>query len=55
MTIGSINPAAGWTVDKSEQSSDEIEVELRNGESEAELKVRINNGQVEVEIENKSS
>ena len=55
MTIGSINPGAGWTVDKSEQSSDEIEVELRNGDSEATLKVRINNGQVEIEIENKSS
>lgn len=55
MAIGSINPAAGWTVDKSEQSSDEIEVELTNGDAEAELKLRINNGQLEVEIESKSS
>lgn len=37
MTIGSINPAAGWTVDKADQSSNEIEVELKFGESEVEL------------------
>ena len=52
MTIGSINPAAGWGIEQSEQSNDEIEVELRNGDSEARLRVRINNGQVEVEIDN---
>ena len=51
MTLGSINPAAGWTIDKSEQKSDEIEVELTNGDSEAELKVKINNGVLEVEID----
>ena len=28
MSIGSINPAAGWAIEKSEQESDEIEVEL---------------------------
>jgi hypothetical protein len=54
MTIGAINPAAGWAVEKSEQQTDKIEVELRNGEAEAKLRVRINNGQLEVEIENKN-
>jgi frataxin-like iron-binding protein CyaY len=55
MTIGSINPAAGWTIEDSEQKSDEIEVELTNGDAEAELKVKINNGVLEVEIESKNS
>jgi frataxin-like iron-binding protein CyaY len=55
MTIGSINPAAGWTVERAEQKSDEIEVELANGDAEAELEVKINNGAVEVKIENKDS
>jgi frataxin-like iron-binding protein CyaY len=55
MTIGSINPAAGWTIEDSEQKSDEIEVELTNGDAEAELKVKINNGVLEVEIESKTS
>ena len=54
MTIGSINPAAGWAVENSEQQTDEIEVEFRNGEAEAKLRLRINNGQLEVEIENKN-
>ena len=51
MTLGMINPAGGWTVAKSEQTSDEIEVELTNGDAEAELKVKINNGVLEVEID----
>jgi frataxin-like iron-binding protein CyaY len=55
MTIGSINPAAGWTIEDSEQKSDEIEVELTNGDAEAELKVKINNGVLEVEIDSKNS
>ena len=55
MTIGSINPAAGWTIENSEQKSDEIEVELTNGDAEAELKVKINNGVLEVEIDSKNS
>ena len=54
MTIGSINPAAGWAVENSEQQTDEIEVEFRNGEAEAKLRLRIDNGQLEVEIDNKS-
>jgi frataxin-like iron-binding protein CyaY len=55
MTIGSINPAAGWTIEDSEQKSDEIEVELTNGDAEAELRVKINNGVLEVEIDSKNS
>jgi hypothetical protein len=55
MTLGSINPAAGWTIEKSEHKSDEIEVELTNGDAEAELKVKINNGVLEVEIDSKNS
>jgi frataxin-like iron-binding protein CyaY len=55
MTIGSINPAAGWTIADSEQKSDEIEVELTNGDAEAELKLKINNGVLEVEIDRKNS
>jgi frataxin-like iron-binding protein CyaY len=55
MTIGSINPAAGWRIEDSEQKSDEIEVELTNGDAEAELKVKINNGVLEVEIDSKNS
>jgi hypothetical protein len=55
MTIGSINPAAGWIIEESEQKSDEIEVELTNGDAEAELKVKINNGVLEVEIDSKNS
>jgi hypothetical protein len=54
ISIGSINPAAGWVVEDSEQKGDEVEVELTNGDSEARLRVRVNNGQLEVEIENKS-
>ena len=50
MTIGSINPAAGWIVDKSEQSSDEIEVELKLGEAEVELNLHITGGQLVVQI-----
>ena len=50
MTIGSINPAAGWTVDKSEQSSNEIEVELVLGEAEVELNLHITGGQLVVQI-----
>ena len=53
MTIGSINPAAGWAVENFEQQADEIEVEFRNGEAEARLRLRINNGQLEAEIENR--
>jgi len=55
MTIGSINPAAGWTIEDSEEKADEIEVELTNGDAEAELKVKINNGVLEVEIDSKNS
>ena len=55
MTIGSINPAAGWMIDDSEQKSDEIQVELTNGDAEAELRVKINNGVLEVEIDSKNS
>ena len=55
MTIGSINPAAGWMIEDSEQKPDEIEVELTNGDAEAELKVKINNGVLEVEIDSKNS
>jgi frataxin-like iron-binding protein CyaY len=54
MTIGSINPAVGWTIEDSEQKFDEIEVELTNGDAEAELKVKVNNGVLEVEIDSKS-
>lgn len=54
MSIGSINPAAGWTVVDTQQSSDEIEVEVRNGEQEIELKVEIEGGQVRVTLEHKS-
>ncbi|HSL24808.1 MAG TPA: hypothetical protein VLA54_00900 [Acidimicrobiia bacterium] len=54
MSIGAINPAAGWTVASSEQHGDEIEVELRNGEQEVELKVEIEGGQVRVAVEHKS-
>ncbi len=50
MTIGSINPAAGWIVDKSDQSSDEIEVELVFGEAEVELNLHITGGQLVVQI-----
>ena len=50
MTIGSINPAAGWTVDKSDQTSDEIEVELVFGEAEVELNLHITGGQLVVQI-----
>jgi hypothetical protein len=50
MTIGSVNPAAGWTVDKSDQSSDEIEVELVFGEAEVELNLHITGGQLVVQI-----
>jgi hypothetical protein len=53
MSIGAINPAAGWTVASSEQHGDEIEVELRNGEQEVELKVEIEGGQVRVAVEHK--
>jgi frataxin-like iron-binding protein CyaY len=55
MTIGSINPAAGWTIEDSEQKSDEIDIELTNGDGEAELRLKINNGVLEVEIDNKTS
>ncbi|HKY48792.1 MAG TPA: hypothetical protein VJQ79_12505 [Acidimicrobiia bacterium] len=55
MTLGSINPAAGWTIEDSEQKSDEIAVELTNGDAEAELEVKINNGVLEVEIDTKDS
>ena len=50
MTIGSVNPAAGWIVDKSEQSSNEIEVELKLGEAEVELNLHITGGQLVVQI-----
>jgi hypothetical protein len=50
MTIGSINPAAGWIVDKSDQSSNEIEVELVFGEAEVELNLHITGGQLVVQI-----
>lgn len=55
MTLGSINPAPGWTIGESEQKSDEIAVELTNGDAEAELEVKINNGVLEVEIDTKTS
>ena len=55
MTLGSINPAAGWTIEDSEQKSDEIGVELTNGDAEAELEVKINNGVLEVEIDTKDN
>lgn len=55
ITIGSINPAAGWIIEESEQKSDEIEVELTNGDAEAELKVKVNNGVLEVEIDSENS
>jgi hypothetical protein len=51
MTIGSINPAAGWIVDKSDQSSNEIEVELVSGEAEVELNLHITGGQLVVQID----
>jgi len=54
MSIGSISPAAGWTTDNSEQLSNEIKVELTNGDEQAELRIRIENGQARVEIERKS-
>jgi len=54
MSIGSINPAAGWTIEDSEQTGDEIELSLRNGEAEAELKLEIENGQVQIEIDSDS-
>jgi hypothetical protein len=50
MSIGSINPAAGWIVDKSDQTSDEIEVELVLGEAEVELNLHITGGQLVVQI-----
>ena len=50
MTIGSINPAAGWIVDKSDQSPNEIEVELVFGEAEVELNLHITGGQLVVQI-----
>ena len=50
MSIGSINPAAGWIVDKSDQSSDEIELELVLGEAEVELNLHITGGQLIVQI-----
>lgn len=54
MTLGTISPAAGWTVDESQQSGTEIEVKLTNGDQEAELKVEIEGGQVKVRIERDS-
>ena len=50
MTIGSINPATGLIVDKSDQSSNEIEVELKFGEAEVELNLHIAGGQLVVQI-----
>ena len=54
MSIETIRPAAGWKIEESEQRSDEIRVELTNGDAEAELRVRISNGELRVEIDNKS-
>ena len=54
MAIGAISPAAGWEIEESVQKSDEIRVELTNGDAEAELRVRISDGELRVEIDNKS-
>ena len=50
----STRPPAGRSTSRSKKS-DEIEVELTNGDTEAKLKVKINNGLLEVEIEDKTA
>lgn len=54
LTIASINPAAGWTIQSSEQHADEIEVTLTSGEQEVEIKVRHENGELRAEIDRRS-
>jgi hypothetical protein len=54
LSIQAISPTAGWSVAKSEGHSDEVEVELANGDQEVELKVKLELGQLRVEIERKN-
>ena len=49
VSLVSVTPAAGFTVDKSESRGDRVEVELRNGDVQSRVRVRIEDGRLRIE------
>ena len=49
VSLVSVTPAAGFSVDKSESRGDRVEVELRNGDVQSRVRVRFDDGRLRVE------
>jgi hypothetical protein len=49
VSLVSVTPAAGFTVDKSEARADRVEVEFRDGQMQSRVRVRLDNGRLRVE------
>lgn len=51
LTLVEARPNEGWSIDDTEEESDEVEVEFQRGDEEWEFEAELEDGQVEIEID----